>query len=217
MPRIRLTKSAIDALPTPDFDIVYWDAALPSFGVKVTPKGRKVFIVLYRVGGAGSRLRKYTIGPYGRITLHQARIAAQRVFSAKLDGRDAASEKREAKRRVAVDRVEDLLEMFIGQRLSQNRSARAISRLLRREIGKPWAGRSIHEIGKRDVIEIVAAIEQRGAPAAANKTLKSIKTFMSWCVGRAIIEKSPAEGIPLPGKETPRDRVLTGLAASLLS
>jgi hypothetical protein len=40
--------------------------------VKVTPKGRKVFIVLYRTGGGGSKLRKYTIGPYGRVTLHQA-------------------------------------------------------------------------------------------------------------------------------------------------
>jgi integrase len=208
MPRIKLTKSAIDTLPTPNSDVVYWDAGLPGFGVKVTPKGRKVFIVLYRTGGAASRLRKYTIGPYGRITLHQARIAAQKVFAARLDGRDPASEKREAKRRVAVDRVEDLLETFISQRLSQNRSVEEISRLLRRAIGKPWAGRSIHEIGKRDVIEIVAGIEQRGAPAAANKTLKSIKTFMSWCVGRAIIEKSPAEGIPLPSKETARDRVL---------
>ena len=42
MPRIRLTKSAIDALPTPKSDTVYWDAGFPGFGVKVTPKGRKV-------------------------------------------------------------------------------------------------------------------------------------------------------------------------------
>jgi hypothetical protein len=54
MPRIKLTKSAIDALPTPSSDVVYWDAAYPGFGVKITPKGRKVFIVLYRTGGAGS-------------------------------------------------------------------------------------------------------------------------------------------------------------------
>src|SRR5215831_16678697 len=44
-----------------------------------------------------------------------------------------------------------------------------IARLLRREVGKTWAGRSIHEISKRDVVEVVAAIEQRGAPVAANK------------------------------------------------
>src|SRR6476661_4114175 len=122
MPRIRLTKSAIDSLPTPKSDLVYWDACCPGFGVKVTPKGRKVFIVLYRTCGAGSTLRKYTIGPYGRVTLHQARVAAQKVFTAKLEGRDPAAEKRAARRRIVADRVEDLLETFILQCLSQNRS-----------------------------------------------------------------------------------------------
>ena len=209
MPRNKLTKSVIDALPTPEADIVYWDRALPGFGVKVTPRGRKVFIVLYRTGGAGSKLRKYTIGPYGRVTLHQARVAAQKVFAAKLEGRDPAAEKRESKRRVVADRVEDLLNTFIEQRLSQNRSGPEIARLLRREIGKAWAGRSIREIGKRDVVEVISAIEQRGAPVAANKALKSIKTFLRWCVGRAILDQSPAEGVPSPAKEVARDRVLS--------
>ena len=219
MPRIRLTKSTIDSLPTANSDVVYWDDGFPGFGVKVTPKGRKVFIVLYRTGGAGSKLRKYTIGPYGRVTLHQARVAAQKVFAAKLEGRDPAVEKREAKRRVVADRVEDLLEAFIAQRLSKNRSVAEISRLLRREVGKPWAGRSVHEITKRDVVEVLSAIEQRGAPGTANKTLKSIKTFLRWCVGRAVLDRSPAEGVPLPAKEVARDRVLddTELAQVILA
>ena len=154
MPRVKLTKTVIDALATPPSDTVYWDAALPGFGVKVTPKGRKVFIVLYRTGGAGSKLCKYTIGPHGRVTLHQARVAAQKVFAARLEGRDLAAEKRQSKRRIVTDRVEDLLETFINQRLSQNRSGAEIARLLRREMGKVWAGRSIHEISKRDVVEV---------------------------------------------------------------
>ena len=208
MPRIKLTKSSIDALPILPSDTVYWDSSSPGFGVKVTPKGRKVFLVLYRTGGAGSKLRKYTIGPYGRVTLHQARVAAQQVFAAKLEGRDPAAEKRESKRRIVADLVEDLLETFIAQHLSQNRSAGEISRLLRREVGQPWARRSIHEISKRDVVEVASAIQQRGAPIAANKTLKSIKTFLRWCVGRAILDRSPAEGVPLPAKEIARDRVL---------
>jgi integrase len=208
MPRIKLTKSVIDTLPTPSSDVVYWDAAYPGFGVKITPKGRKVFIVLYRTGGAGSHLRKYTIGPYGRVTLHQARVAAQKVFAAKLEGRDPAAEKREAKRRVVADRVDDLLGNFIAQRLSKNRSVVEISRLLRREVGKPWASRSIHTIGKRDVVDVVSAIVQRGAPGAANKTLKSLKTFLRWCVGQAVLDQSPAEGVPLPTKEVARDRIL---------
>jgi integrase len=209
VPRIKLTKSAIDVLPTPGSDVVYWDASLPGFGVKVTPKGRKVFLVLYRTGGAASKLRKYTIGPYGRVTLHQARVAAQKVFTAKLEGRDPAAEKREANRRIVADRADDLVEAFIAQRLSQNRSGNEIARLLRRELGKTWGTKSIHEISKRDVVEVVSAIEQRGAPAAANKTLKSIKTFLRWCVGRAILDQSPAEGVPLPAKSVARDRVLS--------
>ena len=54
MPRVKLTKTAIDSLPISASDTIYWDAACPGFGVKVTPKGRKVFVVLYRT----SRLLK---------------------------------------------------------------------------------------------------------------------------------------------------------------
>jgi hypothetical protein len=43
MPRVKLTKSLIDSLPTPESDNIYWDSGCPGFGVKVTPKGRKVF------------------------------------------------------------------------------------------------------------------------------------------------------------------------------
>src|SRR5260370_2054209 len=209
MPRIKLTKSTIDSLPIPNSDAVYWDAGFPGFGVKVTPKGRKVFIVLYRTSGARSKLRKYTIGPYGSVTLHQARVAAQKIFAARLEGRDPAVEKREARRRTVAEGVGDLLEAFIVQHVSQNGSASEISRLLRREIGTAWGNWSIHEIKKRDVIEVVSGIEHRGAPIAANKALKTIKTFFRWCVGRAVLDRSPADGIPLPSKETARDRALS--------
>ena len=120
MPKVKLTKSAIDALPTPAKDTVYWDSGCPGFGVKVTPKGRKVFIVLYRA--AGARLRKYTIGPYGRVTLHQARAAALKIFAARTEGRDPAAEKQHARRRLVADRVDDLIEAFISEHVSKIRS-----------------------------------------------------------------------------------------------
>jgi len=208
MPRLKLTKSAIDALPTPTKDIVYWDSGCPGFGVKITPRGRKVFIVLYRTGGAGSHLRKYTIGPYGRVTLHQARAVALRIFAARTEGRDLAAEKQQARRRLVADRVEDLVELFITEHVSKTRSAREISRLLRREVTSSWGMRSIHEIGKRQVIELVTEVAARGTPSAANKLLKVVKTFFGWCVGRAILDISPAKGLAAPAREAARDRVL---------
>ncbi|HAN63165.1 MAG TPA: integrase [Rhizobiales bacterium] len=208
MPRLKLTKSAIDALPTPSKDTVYWDSGCPGFGVKTTPKARRVFIVLYRTGGAGSRLRKYTIGPHGRVTLHQARAVALKIFAARTEGRDPAAEKQQARRRLVADRVEELVELFIAEHVSKTRSAREISRLLRREVVPCWGMRSIHEISKRHVIELVTEVAARGTPSAANKLLKVVKTFFGWCVGRAILDLSPAAQVRAPARERARDRLL---------
>ena len=209
MPKLRLTKSAIDGLKPSKRDQVYWDTALTGFGIKVTPKGRKVFIALYRVRGGTSRLRKYTIGPYGRITLHHARDAAQRIFAARLDGRDPAGEKLELRRRQVVDRVEDLIEAFIADHLSTIRSGQATARKLRREVLPHWGTRSIHDIKRRDISMLVFEAAATRNTHSAHKLLKAIKRFFSWCLGRAIVESSPAVGIQSPHREMSRDRVLT--------
>ena len=89
----------------PPKETVLWDDALPGFGLKVTPRGKKVFIVLCRTGGAGSALRKYTIGPYGRLTLHAARAEAQKILAARLEGRDPAAEKQHKRKKLIADQV----------------------------------------------------------------------------------------------------------------
>ena len=208
IPRIRLTKSAIDGLPVLLKDAVYWDAGLPGFGVKVTPQGRKVFLVLYRLAGAGSRLRKYTVGPYGKITLPMARAQAQKIFAARLDGRDPAEEKKQSRRRMVVDRIDDLVESFIQEHVSQTGTKNRISNLLRRDVVPHWGGRSIHEIKKRDVSDLVSLISQRNVHAG-HRLLKTLKTLFRWCVGRAVIDFSPAEGLSSGYRENSRDRVLT--------
>ena len=192
MPKVKFTKSAIDALPIPSKDIIYWDSAQPGFGVKVTPKGRKVFVVLYRVAGAGSRVRKYTIGPLGQVTLHQARIAAQRVFAARLKGETPLL--KSGKPAAAMSRTASAIsiETYVSEHVSKNRSGPEIASLLRREVAANWAARSVHEVKKREIIELVMQVMARGTPAAANKLLKVTKSFLSWCVGRAILEVSPA-------------------------
>ena len=213
-----MTQSAIDGLAVAEKDTVYWDQALPGFGVKVTPRGRKVFIVMYRLAGAGSRLRKYTIGPYGRLTLPMARAQAQKIFATRLDGRDPAEEKKQHRRRMVVDQVEDLVETFIRERLSKVRTARTLSNRLRRDLIPYWGTKSVHDIKKRDVIDLISKISERNNHAGY-RLLKTLKTFFRWCVGRAVIEASPAEGLSTDYREVSRDRVLTDteLAAILVA
>ena len=161
--------------------------------------GRKVFIVLYRAGGAGSRLRKYTFGPYGRVTLHQARAAALRIFAARTEGRDPAAEKQLERRRLVVDGVDDLVELFISEHVSKTRSAREISQLLRREVIPCWGTRSVHEISKRQVIEMVTEMSGCGTPSAANKLLKTVKGFRARPGHRSCSWVSSANWAAAPG------------------
>jgi hypothetical protein len=163
VPTVRLSKSVIDGLQAALKDVVYWDETLPGFGVKVTPRARKVFIALYRTGGAGSRLRKYTIGPYGRVTLHGARAEAQKVFAAKLEGRDPAAEKREGKRRLTLDRIEEVVALYAQKHLATKRSGKQLQQLLDRVVVGAWRGRSIHEISKRDVMALIQEVEGAAA------------------------------------------------------
>jgi integrase len=88
----------------------------------------------------------------------------------------------------------------------------------RRGGASPWGTKRIHEIKKRDVIDLVSEVSQR-SPTAGYRLLKTLKTFFRWCVGRAVIDLSPAEGVPSVWRETSRDRVLTDheLAAVILA
>jgi hypothetical protein len=53
-------------------------------------------------------------------------MAAQKLFAARLEGRDPAAEKRQARHRLVVDRVDSLVEAFIAEHVSKTRSAREI-------------------------------------------------------------------------------------------
>ena len=147
-----------------------------------------------------------------------AKAQAQKIFAARLDGRDPADEKKQSRRRLVVDRVDDLVETFIREHVAKIGTSRRIAGLLRRDVIPYWGAKSIHEIKKRDVSDLISLIAQRNAHAS-HRLLKTLKTFFRWCVGRAVIDFSPAEGISSPYREVSRDRVLTDqeLAAVILS
>ena len=178
MPKTRLTKSTIDALPIPEKKI-HWDQTLPRFGLKITPKGRKVFVVLTAPANGGSRLRKYTIGRYGRITLHDARVEAQKILAARLEGRDPAMEKLDARRRLTDDTVPEVIGLYGRLHLSQQRSRHEVMQILQRNLVDRVGSRSVHSISKRDVSDLVNAVVDRGSPVAAHKSLKVVKSFFN--------------------------------------
>jgi integrase len=209
VPTLHLTKSVIDELPSAASDVVYWDDSLAGFGLKVTPRGRKVFIVLYRTKDGFSRLRKYTIGPYGQITLAIARITAQKVLAARLEGKDPAGEKRRLRQKVIRDAVEDVVADYRLRHVNAIRSASETNRILDREVLKRWKGRSIHEITRPDVLKLLDEIVDRGSPGMANRVFTVVRALFNWAIGRGILERSPCAGLSKPSQGRSRDRVLS--------
>jgi integrase len=134
-------------------------------------------------------------------------LAHKRKRSLRPDGRDPAEEKKQSRRRLVVDRIDDLIEAFIHEHISQTVSRNRISNLLRRDVIPHWGAKSIHEIKKRDVSDLIGLISQRNAHAG-HRLLKTLKTFFRWCVGRAVIDFSPVEGLSSGYRESSRDRVL---------
>ena len=93
--------------------------------------------------------------------------------------------------------------------MSQNRTANVTTRIIHRDILPRWGARSVHEITKRDINDLLDSVVDRGAPVMANRVLAATRKFFNWCVSRGIIEISPCNGVAAPYKEKARDRVLS--------
>jgi integrase len=209
MPSCKLTKRIIDALPSPSTaDQIWWDEDLKGFGLKLTPAGRKVFLVQYRPSGKLGNPRKYTIGEYGSVTPHQARIEAQRVLGERAAGRDPQVERQTSKRRIRSEQVAELAAEFIARHAAQNRTGSETARIFNREVLPYWGSWTVGEVRKRDVIALLDRVRERGSPIMANRILAAVRKFFNWCVGRGILELSPCAGITAPVREQARHRVL---------
>ena len=97
MASANITKRAVDAAKARKTDSYLWDRELPGFGLKVTPAGRKVYLVQYRLGGRKGRTRRVTIGQHGEITPSIARKEAKRLLGEIAAGRDPAAERDKAR------------------------------------------------------------------------------------------------------------------------
>ncbi|MCH9649258.1 MAG: Arm DNA-binding domain-containing protein [Deltaproteobacteria bacterium] len=73
---------------------VFGDDEVRGLGLRVTPAGKKSFILFYR---AGSWQRQMTLGAYGVLTLQQARARACQILGAvTMEGRDPLAERKAA-------------------------------------------------------------------------------------------------------------------------
>ena len=107
MPKIKLTKTVVDAATADQIACELRDTAMLGFLLKVTPTSRKIFMVAY-VAKNGQR-RKPAIGRFGEITVEQARMIAQDWLADVRKGNDPSAERSAARQAPTVKQLFDRL------------------------------------------------------------------------------------------------------------
>lgn len=163
---VKITKRTIDQLPNRDQAFSIWDSELKGFGLRVSPKGRKVYVVKCRIRG---RQKFITIGPHGPITAEQARVRAYAILSEAKGGGDPMREFDEARRSPTM---KGLGERFLREHASlrckpstQAEYRRSVELFINPRIGE----RKVSEIERKDIAELHHSLSH--IPYQANRTL----------------------------------------------
>ena len=178
MAKGRVTKRTVDAAKARESDSYVWDQELAGFGLKVTPAGRKVYLVQYRLGGRKGRTRRVTIGQHEELTPTAARAEAKRVLGEIAAGRDPAedNDKTRAGKSLAV-----VLEQFMTQHVRPKLRARTAieyQRIARLHILPRLGRRPIGELKRQDIARLHHELADR--PYQANRTLALLSKFFGW-------------------------------------
>lgn len=166
MAKIKLTKSAVDAAQPQGQPIELRDTLVPGFLCKITPAGRKVFMLQYRTN-AGER-RKPALGQYGELTVEQARSLAQEWLAQVRRGGDPAADKAEAR---TAPTVKELCAKFMED-YSKQRNKPSTQKGYQSVIDRniiPMIGRlKVRDVKRPDIAGMMKKMAHK--PADANRT-----------------------------------------------
>ncbi len=209
MPKRSLTDASVKRIKPPSAGQVdYFDRGYPGMALRVSYGGGKSFVYFYRVGG---RLRRMTLGPFPAMSLAAARDAWRAAREEAQVGRDPAKSRKRGAPAMDFESVaRDWLKRDRPRKHPRkDRSTRELERVLERELIPAWGHRSIADIAKRDVLELIDGIADRGSVIMARRVQSMVHRLFFWSVARGIIQVNPAAALPKPGHEVQRDRVLS--------
>lgn len=190
MPIVKLNKSCVDSiLPHTGTgnQTIYRDSSLIGFGLRVTLAGAKSFVVEARLNG---KLKRFTLGSYGRLTVEQARKEAQLLLSDIARGIDPIAERqgKQAKGTTLQDAFEDYLLTRKTLKASSIKDYRKSVEMYLKE----WVNKPITEITK-DMVELKHREIGKRSPSRANGTMRVLRAIFN----HAMHKFEDAKGNPI--------------------
>ena len=167
MPKLKLTKTVAEGATPEAKDYEIRDTAVPGFVLKVTPAGRKMFMLAYTA--ANGQRRKPAIGRFGEITVEQARGIAQDWLAEVRRGADPSAERAAARQ---APTMKELCDRFISDySIPRNRPSTVKGNRvnINAHILPALGHLKVPDVARPDVATLIGRMEK--TPTAANRTL----------------------------------------------
>ena len=183
--------------PCPGRDVYTWDSSLRGFGLRVTPKGVKSYVLQYRVDGGPAR--RTTIGIHGSPwTTQTARKEAERLLMLVRQGIDPVEEARNAKRREKVLNFSAYCDQFVELYLQSNwpDTWPEQQRILENVLKPRWGKKALTALKRADMVKLMDDYADR--PGSRKVIHSLLRKLFNWAVDREDIEISPLAGMKAP-------------------
>ncbi len=205
MAKKRLTAAAVEKLKAPEGKgAEIFDAAFPGLSLRITPKGVKSFSLMTRVVG---KQRRFSLGRWPQTGLKEARQRAEDLLEEIAIGGDPGSERRSGA--APVNDFAAVVEQWLELDQKKNKSYRDTKSLFEKRINPKFHGKTIQEITKRDINDLLDPIYAKGTVTAARRIHSALHRLFTWASGRGVLQINVMANLPKHGKENPRDRVLS--------
>lgn len=205
---MKFTDAQIRHLSPKPIRYIEWEDNGKGLGLRVSPKGKKTWIFMYRHEG---KARMATLGRYPTMTVAKAHAAHGAALEALEQGRDPGAEKVAAKiAHREAETVGTLIDEYIEKYAKlRKRTWKEDKRMLDTDVRPIWGERKAKDITRRDVIKLLDGIAARGAGISANRTLAVVRKMYNFAIGRDIVEMNPCFQVKAPAKEHAKDRYLS--------
>ena len=207
-PAVRLTKRFIDGFTHAGGWDVRWDTEITGFGVRVYASGKKSFVLSYRSKGASRRKHLMVLGPYGALTLKQARDRAREALAEIIRGADPVKDRKQVG---SSTRLLEVFAAYIERRAKPHKKTwKEDARRLSFHIPKQWLSLTPGELTREHVRKLHTGIGAN-TPYEANRLLALLRVVFRFAKSEGFLPENainPADEIK-PFREKPRSRFAT--------
>jgi integrase len=174
MPVLHLTKTTIDKIQPPTSgQVLYRDATLPGFGLRVGTKRKMYFVE----GQVRRRTVRATIGRHDVFAPEVARRRALKVLAEMADGRNPNEERRA--RRAATMTLQQSFDSFFERRALAATSTENYRRSINIYLSD-WAAKPIAELSRRMVLDRHHRIAEQHGPVTANNVMRHLRSVYNF-------------------------------------